>query len=651
MPKQLIVLFCFLIAGPRSAPAQDKYVDSLRAILAKKDLSDSVRFYTLFALGDRLGYSNAAQARQYLDSAYTLGAALHSPVKMGDALSGIAQAYYRTNNLDSCLILLRKADTLYSKSDPNLAKGALVSSKMNIATVLRTMGDHATAIAMYLKGVEALEKLDIPDRNNKLLTAYLNIGLVYNEFNQYDKALEYHQKGLVYAVGPAASDIRAYYLRLHRIHDWIKLSRYDSAKYYLVHEDSLYQRLAQPDVLSQLYSNWGFYYEGTKQEDMALEAFNRSYGYVLASKNEFRQVQLLSRMSEIYQHRHDYRQSASLLEKAYTLSKTLNDKPNEMNLLRSLSALYTNYLPDEHKAAKYSAQYIHLSDSLNESESRRKVNEVEAQYQVKRKADSISVLQEQGRLQALLLRRTKALSTTLVAGILLLLVIALLIFIGYKRKNRRQQQLVAMQSVLKGQEEERSRLARDLHDGVGGLLSGIKLSLASMQGNVYLSDQSALSIGKVIIQLDQSISELRRVSHNMMPEALLRYGLREALENYCANLNVSGGIKVQLHTYGLEDRLEQSTEIVLYRIVQELLNNVIRHARAQNVLLQLIRKEDRFSLTVEDDGVGFDTGEPDNRSGAGMANVRARAEYLGGTVDIHSAPGQGTSINVEGNCH
>jgi two-component system NarL family sensor kinase len=402
--------------------------------------------------------------------------------------------------------------------------------------------------------------------------------------------------------------------------------------------------------MSQFYSNWGYYYQGVNNDEKALDAFDRSYRYALTSKNEFRQVQLLSHLSEIYQRRQDYRRSATLLETAYGLSRKLNDKPGEMSQLKSLSTLYATHLPDDRKAALYSFRYIHLSDSLNESESRRKVNEVEAQYQVKRKQDSIAVLQKQGQLQTLLLKRTKTLNTVLIIGSLLLVLLAFFLVINYKRKHRRQQRLVAMQSVLKGQEEERSRLARDLHDGVGGLLSGIKHSLAGMQGNVYLSEPGAQSINNVIVQLDQSISELRRVSHNMMPEALLRFGLREALENYCANLNVAGSIKVQLHTYGLDERLEQATEIVLYRIVQELLNNVIRHARAQNVLVQLIRKQDRFSLTVEDDGVGFDGKDLDKRAGAGIANVRARAEYLGGSVDIHSVPGQGTSVNVEGNC-
>jgi signal transduction histidine kinase len=214
-----------------------------------------------------------------------------------------------------------------------------------------------------------------------------------------------------------------------------------------------------------------------------------------------------------------------------------------------------------------------------------------------------------------------------------------------------ERKLVAAQSVLKGQEAERSRLARDLHDGVGGLLSGVKLSMSNMKGNVFLSEENAHSFENVISQLDQSIAELRRVSHNMMPEALIKYGLKEALENYCENINVSGKIKVQLQTYGMEQRMEQSSEIIIYRMIQELLNNVIKHADARNVLIQLVREEDHFNLTVEDDGKGFDTKENENKTGAGLANITARAAYLNGNVDIVSKKGEGTSVNIEGSCN
>jgi signal transduction histidine kinase len=132
----------------------------------------------------------------------------------------------------------------------------------------------------------------------------------------------------------------------------------------------------------------------------------------------------------------------------------------------------------------------------------------------------------------------------------------------------------------------------------------------------------------------------------MMPEALIKYGLKEALENYCENLNLSGKLKVQLQAYGMETRMDQNTEIIVYRIVQELLNNIIKHAEAKNVLIQLVHEGERFNLTVEDDGKGFDINETKN--GAGLANIKARAEYLDGNVDIVSKKGEGTSVNVEG---
>lgn len=171
-----------------------------------------------------------------------------------------------------------------------------------------------------------------------------------------------------------------------------------------------------------------------------------------------------------------------------------------------------------------------------------------------------------------------------------------------------------------------------------------------MKGNVFLSEENAQSVNNVIAQLDQSIAELRRVSHNMMPESLIKYGLIEALENYCESLTLSGKIKVQLQAYGMEQRMEQSSEIVIYRMTQELLNNVTKHAEAKNVLIQLVRKEDRFNLTVEDDGKGFDIKEIEKERGAGLVNIRARAEYLNGNVDIISVRGEGTSVTIEGNC-
>ena len=205
-------------------------------------------------------------------------------------------------------------------------------------------------------------------------------------------------------------------------------------------------QLGQPDILSQFFSNCGFYDMGVQDEDAASKAFEASYEYALKSKNEFRQVQMLSRLGEIYRNKKDFRKSAELLRRAVALSRALNDKPGEMDLAKLLSSIYANDLYDDRLAVGYFTEYVRLSDILNETASRRKVNELEAQHRIQRKEDSIMMLQRQGHLRDLLLKRTTALSSSLIAASLLLLSLALVIIINYKRKH----QLVAMQSVLQG---------------------------------------------------------------------------------------------------------------------------------------------------------------------------------------------------------
>ena len=313
----------------------------------------------------------------------------------------------------------------------------------------------------------------------------------------------------------------------------------------------------------------------------------------------------------------------------------------------------------------YRIKYEALNDTLNNETSDKNMHLLERRYNTAKKDNQISMQQLALVKNKNIIQQKNILNLFLGAGFLLLVLSSIFVYRNFKNRQRllekekllqeakiveleKQQQLVAMQSVLKGQEDERSRLAKDLHDGVGGLLSGVKLSMSNMKGNFFLSEENANSFNNVISQLDQSIAELRRVSHNMMPEALVKYGLKEALENYCENLNLSGKIKVQLQIYNMEKRMEQNTEIVIYRIVQELLNNVIKHAEAKNVLIQLSREKDRFTLTVEDDGKGFIVNE--KKYGAGLENIKARAGYLNGNIEILSKPGEGTSVNIDGNC-
>lgn len=146
--------------------------------------------------------------------------------------------------------------------------------------------------------------------------------------------------------------------------------------------------------------------------------------------------------------------------------------------------------------------------------------------------------------------------------------------------------------------------------------------------------------------LDHSISELRRVAHNMMPEVLVKFGLAEALKSYCNYLAESKIYKIDFQAIGMEGRLEKNTEIFIFRIVQELLNNISKHAQATQVLVQLAQYDNELSITVEDNGIGMNKDEVNISTGAGWTNIRSRVEYLKGKLDVQSGRGEGTSVHI-----
>ena len=140
---------------------------------------------------------------------------------------------------------------------------------------------------------------------------------------------------------------------------------------------------------------------------------------------------------------------------------------------------------------------------------------------------------------------------------------------------------------------------------------------------------------------------MRRVAHNMMPEALLKFGLGEAIQDYCDGINESNVVKMKYTQIGSLQMLDQSTEIVLYRIIQELTNNALKHAAAKNIFVQITTHEQGLSITVEDDGKGFAVKELPDAGGSGLRNVAARVDYLKGSIDIKTEEASGCSITME----
>jgi signal transduction histidine kinase len=205
---------------------------------------------------------------------------------------------------------------------------------------------------------------------------------------------------------------------------------------------------------------------------------------------------------------------------------------------------------------------------------------------------------------------------------------------------------MATKAILEAEEKERQRIAKDLHDSVGQMMSAAKLNLSAIENEIpFKDDMQKEAMLRIIKLVDDSCKEVRAVSHNMMPNALLKAGLASAVREFINQIDQKI-IKVNLHSEGLNDRLDINTETVLYRVIQECVNNVIKHAHATQLDISLIRDEEGISTTIEDNGKGFDCTDPTKKNGLGLKNIKARVDYLKGTVDFDSAPGKGTLVAI-----
>jgi PAS domain S-box-containing protein len=204
-----------------------------------------------------------------------------------------------------------------------------------------------------------------------------------------------------------------------------------------------------------------------------------------------------------------------------------------------------------------------------------------------------------------------------------------------------------MNAVLQGQEQERKRLGAELHDGIGQVLSAIVLQVSQIREEVLEDDTESISsdLSSLNDNLQEAIREVRNISHDLMPGVLESFGLKEAVNQICINLHDRSGINVMFDHVDLDQRYSQQVEVNLYRVAQELLNNIQKHASCSKVFVSLMDHGESVSLTVEDDGVGFDIEA--SSSGIGLSNVISRITSISGQIDIESSENSGTLVNID----
>ncbi len=342
-----------------------------------------------------------------------------------------------------------------------------------------------------------------------------------------------------------------------------------------------------------------------------------------------------------------------LLSASYIQKEEMPNIETLSTIMQSLSAVYEQ--KGNHKLAlKYFKEYLKLFETRFNNEKMAIGKELEIKYESELKEQKLQLLEEQ-------VAHRKKLSMIYI--LLAIMIFIALMFLGLAYRQRikaynhqshihkmelehisQEHKISLLSAMIDGQENERARIARDLHDGLGGLLSGIKIMLSGSKEQVSTTNQQLLA-SNVIQRIDQAVDELRRIARNMMPEILLKYGLVEALKDYCHSLKRSG-ISITFQSYNYKNELTENKQLVIYRIAQELINNAIKYSEANHILIEIRQEGKELSLLVEDDGKGFDTRQLDKQHGAGLNNVKTRTVLLNGEVSIESLKGTGTTVEL-----
>jgi signal transduction histidine kinase len=651
--KFLLIFSFVLIRGGPVFAQNPSLVDSLKRNIQNYLQEDSFRVKAIFQYVKSSGTGKSNEMLPYIEEMLRISKKIN--YSYGIRKGHLVAVLYFGDRSDFIKSFLH-ADTasLILKNDSSISgmtdRGLLY---LNTGNNYVKMGDYQKGISCYISAASIFEKI-----NNQVFAAntYLNISGVYEILSNTEKSVEYTSKAFKAAESTSNDGLRAAVM-LSYVADLLKAKDAEKAEIILIKVKPLVEKLDN----SYTYQNY-FFYKGAKERSLnnnnaALVFYKKSLGYAYENEDIHQVVGVMKELSDCYLDLNDLSTAKIYLDSLLILANS-----NMLNMPRKqayegLSEWYEKS-GDFKTSKRFLQQAYALNDSLASEEKKKQIADLEIKYQVQGKENEIKSLKAAQEITRLSIRQKNTLNYILIGSAAILLLLSLLSYRNYKQKQKLQQQriieletekkLTATEAVLKGEEQERTRLAKDLHDGLGGMMSGIKYSLQTMKKNLVMTPENQQAFERSMDMLDSSIEEMRRVAHNMMPEVLVKYGLNTALNEFCSSVNQSGALQVSYQSIGMDkEQIEQTTAITIYRIVQELVNNTMKHASAKSAIVQVSNTDDTITITVEDDGKGFDPVILQQAKGIGWSNIKSRIDYLKGKLDVRSEPGNGTSVHIE----
>ena len=547
----------------------------------------------------------------------------------------------------------------------------------------RFIGEYDQAIEQTQKSLTYLEE---GEYDKIYSTNLFNLGVIMDHQGRYEESIRYFLEYLKLNeknerwgnVGQAHNSISLLYKAMGDTEQSLQ-SLYKSLEIFTKHGSENDIGLAMGNLATQYMDlgNWDstFHYAQATLEIGNKLKLDRTIGfasYTLAEcyirKREYEKALIhAERAREIYLRYpdkqlsfHNYISLSTIQRELGKLNSSHNNLLIAQQIADSLKFLegqktafnylsqYYELTADHKKALESHKKYKIIQDSILNEKNTEIINKLNLQYETAKKDAEI-------KSQNLEISRKTGQRNLLIFGLALLGLLSTLFITRFRLRQRlteeklfnlnQKQKLIAADYMVQGQEEERKRIAKDLHDGLGGLLATARLQLQNLQDETdKISNMSLVSKAEQLI--NDAYSEVRRIAHNMMPNALANLGLRAAIKDLADHINATKEIFVETQLMAGEQKMPEKTQIILFRIIQEALNNVIKHAKATQAIIQLAENNDSYHLTIEDNGIGFELSDDVKLQGMGIRSIESRSKFLNADLHIDSQKGKGTTYDI-----
>jgi two-component system, NarL family, sensor kinase len=592
--KPLVTILCLLVCFG-TASAQMHVIDSLRSVI-NSSITPEKKLQAYVLLTGRLGTVSFDETVKIGEQGVALAQSRNDSTALAQLTHYIGSAHYFKGDYEKAAAMYYTALGIFERYNQK-KEVALVLN--DIAKLYRKARDLTRAAATYDQALAVFT--DLKDSSG-IQMIYNESGVVYEYKGNYEEALRRYNASLKIA-DLLKDDAGKSWCYNFIAGVYLLQNKYAEAEDYNLRALAIRQQLKDTFAISLSYSDLGNLYSSWGKYDRSEYYFDQSN--FIADKMGYKEL-----VSNNYQ---------------------------SMSQLASTMGRYKD-------AFDYYKWHTQLKDSIFNAQKTRQIEEISTIYETTKKEKQIQD-------QQIIIRKRNQLLYGAAALLFIFMLIAYFIYNRYKWKQQlrmqaeilRQQEL-ATKAILEAEEKERIRIAKDLHDGVGQMMSAARMNLSSFSNSLRVeSEEQKHSLINIVKLVDESCKEVRAVSHSMMPQVLLTKGLAEAVEELVAKIDPSV-LKINFHSEGFEQRLHSNTESILYRVIQECINNTLKHAAAKHLDISLLKENNSISITLEDDGKGFDLNHA--KEGMGLKNIQTRIRFLKGDADIDTAPGKGTSVVI-----